>query len=58
MWLLSTRMGDKKVLQLIHRFLKAGMLHGGLMSQRIKGTPQGGPLNPYTNYLTLHRKPL
>jgi retron-type reverse transcriptase len=30
MWLLSTRIADKRVLQLIHRYLKAGMLQGRL----------------------------
>ncbi|MDP9229484.1 MAG: reverse transcriptase domain-containing protein [Bacteroidota bacterium] len=29
MWLLSTRIGDKRLLQLIHRYLKAGMLQEG-----------------------------
>lgn len=53
MWMLSTRIGDTKVLQLIHRFLKAGMLQGGLMSQRIKGTPQGGPLSPLLSNIVL-----
>lgn len=51
--LLSTRIGDKRVLKLIHRFLKAGMLEGGLMNQRIKGTPQGGPLSPLLSNIVL-----
>jgi len=46
MWLLSTRIADKRVLQLIYRYLKAGMLQDGLTEQRIKGTPQGSPLSP------------
>ena len=29
MWLLSTRIGDRRVLPLIHRYLSAGMLQGG-----------------------------
>ena len=53
MWLLSTRIGDSKVLQLIQRMLKAGMLQGGLLSQRIEGTPQGGPLSPLLSNLVL-----
>lgn len=44
MWLLSTRIGDKRVLQLIQRYLKAGMMQSGLVGQRIKGTPQGSPI--------------
>ncbi|MCI0560246.1 MAG: group II intron reverse transcriptase/maturase [Nitrososphaera sp.] len=53
MWLLSTRIGDKRVLQLIHRFVQAGMLQDGLMSQRIQGTPQGGPLSPLLSNIVL-----
>ncbi len=53
MWLLSTRIGDRRVLQLIHRYLKAGMLQGGLNQQRIKGTPQGSPLSPLLSNIVL-----
>ncbi len=53
MWLLSTRIGDKRLLQLIHRYLKAGMMHGGLLEQRIKGTPQGSPLSPLLSNIVL-----
>jgi len=52
-WLLSTRIGDKRVLQLIHRYLKAGMLQEGLTEQRIKGTPQGSPLSPLLSNIVL-----
>ena len=53
MWLLSRRIGDKRVLQLIHRYLKAGMLQEGLTEQRIKGTPQGSPLSPLLSNIVL-----
>lgn len=53
MWMLSTRIGDKRVLQLIHRYLKAGMLQEGLTEQRIKGTPQGSPLSPLLSNIVL-----
>lgn len=53
MWLLGKRIGDPRVLKLIHEFLKAGLLQGGLMSQRIKGTPQGGPLSPLLSNIVL-----
>lgn len=43
MWLLSTRIGDKRVLRLINQFLQTGILRGGLVEQRIQGTPQGSP---------------
>jgi RNA-directed DNA polymerase len=45
-WLLSIRIIYKRVLQLIHHYLKAGMLQNGLNEQRIKGTPQCSPLSP------------
>ena len=53
MWLLSTRIGDRRVLQIIHRYLKAGMLKEGLAVQRIKGMPQGSPLSPLLSNIIL-----
>lgn len=53
MWLLSSRIGDERVLQLIHRYLKAGMMCGGMTEQRIKGTPQGSPLSPLLSNIVL-----
>lgn len=53
MWLMGKRIGDARVLTLIHRFLKAGLLQEGLMSQRTKGTPQGGPLSPLLSNIIL-----
>ncbi len=53
MWLLSTRIGDRRVLQLIHRYLRAGMMQEGLSEQRTKGTPQGSPLSPLLSNIVL-----
>ena len=53
LWLLSTRISDKRLLKLIAKFLKAGMLKGGLCSQRISGTPQGSPLSPLLSNIIL-----
>jgi group II intron reverse transcriptase/maturase len=53
MWLLSTRIGDRRLLKLIHRYLRAGMLQEGLSEQRIKGTPQGSPLSPLLSNIVL-----
>ena len=42
----SRRVKDKRVLALIGRFLRAGMMQEGVCVQREEGTPQGGPLSP------------
>jgi len=52
-WLLSRRIGDVRLLKLIHRYLKSGLLEGGLLNQRVKGTPQGGPLSPLLSNIVL-----
>lgn len=43
---LAKRIGDKTILRLIHRYLKAGILADGVVVRRYEGTPQGGPLSP------------
>ena len=53
MWLLSRRIGDKALLRLINRILKTGIFIDGLVSQRISGTPQGGPLSPLLSNIVL-----
>lgn len=43
---LGKRIGDRRVLGLIRRYLGAGILVHGLATERHEGTPQGGPLSP------------
>lgn len=43
---LSRRIDDKAVLRLIRRYLQAGLMDGGVVTERHQGTPQGGPLSP------------
>jgi RNA-directed DNA polymerase len=50
---LARRIKDKHVLLLIRRYLQAGVLEGGLVSQRTQGTPQGGPLSPLLSNILL-----
>ena len=50
---LSDRIGDSLLLKLIHRYLRSGVLSGGLVSQRTKGTPQGSPLSPLLSNIVL-----
>ena len=50
---LARRIGDKRLLGIIRRFLEAGMLAGGVCVERHEGTPQGGPLSPLLANLLL-----
>jgi RNA-directed DNA polymerase len=50
---LARRIEDKGVLLLIRRYLQAGMMAGGVISQRTEGTPQGGPLSPLLSNVLL-----
>lgn len=43
---LAKRIGDRRVLGLIRRYLNAGILASGVVVERYEGTPQGGPLSP------------
>lgn len=43
---LGERVTDRRVLSLIGKYLRAGMLCKGEVSARRQGTPQGGPLSP------------
>ncbi|MFB0524290.1 MAG: group II intron reverse transcriptase/maturase [Phycisphaerae bacterium] len=49
----ARKVEDKRVLGLIRRYLQAGVLDGGIVSQRIEGTPQGGPLSPLLSNILL-----
>jgi group II intron reverse transcriptase/maturase len=50
---LSTRIKDRRVLQLIRRYLQAGVMEKGLVSPNTEGTPQGGPLSPLLSNIVL-----
>jgi hypothetical protein len=48
--------GDKRMLKIIGRFLRAGLMQNGVCVSREEGTPQGGPLSPLlANLLLGHR---
>jgi len=49
----ARRVRDKRVLVLIRRYLQAGLMEGGIVSQRREGTPQGGPLSPLLSNILL-----
>ena len=50
---LSKKISDGRVLRLIRRYLEAGMMADGMVSQRTEGTPQGGPLSPLLSNILL-----
>ena len=53
MFSLSKRIGDKRLLKIIRRFLEAGMMKQGVCIERKKGLSQGGPLSPLMSNLVL-----
>jgi group II intron reverse transcriptase/maturase len=43
---LENRVGDRRLLRIIRRYLEAGIMADGVVMERHEGTPQGGPLSP------------
>jgi RNA-directed DNA polymerase len=50
---LAQTIEDARVLKLICRYLEAGMMQEGLVSPRVEGMPQGGPLSPLLSNIML-----
>lgn len=50
---IGRRVNDRRVLGLIRRYLESGIMLGGVVEQRVKGTPQGGPLSPLLSNILL-----
>ena len=50
---IARRIGDKRLLRIIRRFLRAGLMQDGVCVVRDEGTPQGGPLSPLLANLLL-----
>jgi len=48
------RITDRRVIDLIFRFLRAGIFHEGKLLEPEMGTPQGGPLSPLLANLLLN----
>ena len=51
---LAHRIGDRRVLRLIHRMLQCGILEDGLFQASTAGTPQGSILSPLLSNIYLH----
>lgn len=43
---LARRIGDRRLLALIRRYLVSGVMVAGVVIEKHEGTPQGGPLSP------------
>lgn len=50
---LGRHVGDKRMLKIIGRFLRTGLMQDGVCLGREEGTPQGGPLSPMLANLML-----
>jgi RNA-directed DNA polymerase len=50
---IARRIGDKRLLGILRRFLQAGLMQDGVCVARDEGTPQGGPLSPLLANLLL-----
>lgn len=54
MGLLAKGIEDKLTLKLIRSYLNSGIMEGGMVSQRVEGTPQGSPLSPLLSNIVLN----
>ena len=50
---LRKRIKDRRVIHLIERYLRSGMMRNGIEEPRSKGTPQGSPLSPLLSNIVL-----
>jgi RNA-directed DNA polymerase len=50
----ARKVRDKRLLKLIGKYLRAGVMVNGRLQKIRKGVPQGGPLTPLTQKVTWH----
>ena len=51
---ISARISDGNILRLINKFLTSGVMEEGVISDTIKGTPQGGVISPLLSNIVLN----
>lgn len=51
---LEHRIADPKLLRIVQRFLKAGIMEDGRFTASVAGTPQGGLVSPVLSNIYLH----
>ena len=51
---LEHRIGDRRVLRLIAKWLKAGVMEEGALTESTEGTPQGAVISPLLANIYLH----
>ena len=52
--MLAHRTADRRILELIRRWLKAGVLEEGIYADTVEGTPQGAGISPLLANIFLH----
>jgi len=51
---LEHRIGDRRILRLIRKWLRAGIIEDGNWSETVKGSPQGSVISPLLSNVFLH----